>query len=112
MAQEHEAKSNDQLRTLLDHVAIASSPFCTPCEFSIMKLFTHATHLSGCSDRFIQRLGAMLAEEVASCLPAAKLAAVTRNECTGDIYGVPSAESLRVISAFFLVPSLSAKLEF
>ena len=56
--------------------------------------------------------GAMLAEEVASCLPAAKLAAVTRNECTGDIYGVPSAESLRVISAFFLVPSLSAKLEF
>eukprot|EP00435_Cladocopium_sp_Y103_P033595 s246_g8.t1 len=30
----------------------------------------------------------MLAEEVASCLPAAKLAAVTRNHLTGEIYGV------------------------
>jgi hypothetical protein len=61
---------------------------------------------------FHPALAAMLAEEVASCLPAAKLAAVTRNQYTGDIYGVPWAESLRVISAcFFSVPNLSAKSE-
>ena len=31
----------------------------------------------------------MLAEEVTSCLPGAKLAAVTREASTGTIYGVP-----------------------
>ena len=43
---------------------------------------------TGDSGHFLA-FAAMLAEEVTSCLPGAKLAAVTREASTGTIYGVP-----------------------